>query len=187
MTRIIGITGTPGTGKKSMAPLIAKRLDLPCVGLNDIALSEGLVSSGGEKGEVDTARLRQAVERRVADQAVVHGHLFPYVFRAGAVEKVLVLRCEPAALKARLMARGYPTEKVIENVEAELIGVIASDSHDAFGEAKTREFDTSATSPREASEAAYRILTGEKGGSRIDWTRDYDSGTKLRLLLSSEV
>ncbi len=187
MSRIIGITGTPGSGKKSIAPLIAKRLSLPCVSLNDIAFSEGLVSADGEKGEVDTALLRRAVEKHITDRAVVHGHLFPYVFRAAAAEKVVVLRCEPRVLKARLMARGYPMEKVVENVEAELIGLIASDSQDAFGEAKTREFDTSATSPREASEGVCRILRGAKAGSRIDWTRDYDSGTKLRLLLSSEV
>ncbi len=187
MTPIIGITGTPGSGKKSVASAIAKRLNLSCVSLNDVALSEGLLAAGGKKGEVDTEALGKVLRKSVTGRAVIHGHLLPYVFGARAVEQVVVLRCEPRVLKSRLLARGYPMEKVVENVEAELIGLIASDSYDAFGEVKTHEFDTSATSPREASEGVLGILRGATGASRIDWTQDYDSGTKLRLLLSAEV
>ena len=180
---IVGITGTPGTGKKSIAPLVAAKLGVPCLGLNDLARSYDLVGPSG--AEVDTERLRERLEHGLPESAVVYGHLLPYSLGKDRVSKVVVLRCEPAVLKQRLGARGYPHAKVVENVEAELIGVIASDAHDAFGESRTWELDTTHATPLQAARAIFEVAGSKRiPQSRIDWTLAYDSGAKLRLLLS---
>ncbi len=181
----MGITGTPGTGKKSVAPLVAKRLGLPCVGLNDLASAQGLASGSGRGGEVDTRKLRQKVEQHVPARAVVYGHLLPQAVDERWVASVVVLRCEPGVLKGRLRDRGYAPEKVLQNVEAELIGLVSSEAFDSFGEAKTREVDTTRTSADEAASAVVRVLKGPAKAARIDWVPNYDSGAKLRLLLST--
>ena len=180
---IFGITGTPGTGKKSIAPMVAKRLTAQCVSLNDLARSCGLVR--GASGDVDVGKLRSRLRRGLPRDAVVYGHLLPYVLDSSAVAKVVVLRCEPGALKERLRARGYEPKKIIEDVEAELIGVVSSDAFDSYGKEKTWEVDTTRTTPGEAAAAVSRV-TEEKArtAKRIDWTLDYDTGAKLRLLLS---
>ena len=70
---MLGITGTPGTGKKSVAPIVAKRLRMKCLGLNDLALSYGLVDR--KSGAVDTQKLRARLRGDLSGNAVVYGHL----------------------------------------------------------------------------------------------------------------
>ena len=183
---IFGITGTPGTGKKSIAPMVAKRLTAQCVSLNDLARSYGLVR--GASGDVDVDKLRSRLRRSLPRDAVVYGHLLPYVLDSSAVAKVVVLRCEPGVLKERLRERGYEPKKIIEDVEAELIGVVSSDAFDSYGKEKTWEVDTTRTTPSEAASAVSRMAEEKaRTAERIDWTLDYDSGAKLRLLLSTAV
>lgn len=183
MKGILGITGTPATGKKTVAPIVAARLGAKCLSINELAKSYGLVGAGSE---VDVEKLRSKLQRDIDLNAVVHGHLLPHVFDSRAVCRAVVLRCEPGVLKDRLLRRGYEQAKVVENVEAELIGVVSSDSYDAFGEAKVWELDTTHTTPEEVAAAVVKIAgPSPKPVPRIDWTLDYDSGAKLRLLLST--
>jgi adenylate kinase len=181
---MLGITGTPGTGKKSIAPMVAEKLGTECLSLNELAKSHGLV--GRNSGAVDTTKLWARLQRDLSDNVVVYGHLLPYVVPANAVSKVIVLRCEPEVLKERLRLRGYGPKKIVENVEAELIGIISSDAFDTYGRAKTWEVDTSSVSPSDAADAVIGItFLRSREVPRIDWTLDYDSGAKLRLLLST--
>ncbi len=185
MPRFVGITGTPGTGKKTVAPVVASALGIPCYGLNELAISFGLAKPALRGSEVNTAALAKKISHAVSGPALVYGHLLPYVLEKRAVSRVVVLRCEPSVIKRRLLARGYTFEKVIENVEAELIGVVSSDARSAFGEQKTAEFDTSAADSRTAA-ACITEMVRKPGRSRppIDWTLAYDSASKLRSLLS---
>ena len=185
MGNFFGITGTPGTGKKTIAPLVASRLGLPCIGLYDQAVSSGLIRQGDNDAEVDTTILGRFILKHVSGPALVYGHLLPYVLGGKEFRRVVVLRCEPKTLKRRLLARGYPPEKAIENVEAELIGVISTDSMTTFGGRKTAEFDTTTSRPGEAARVVSEFLKGSgRPGSRIDWTLNYASASKLRSLLS---
>jgi adenylate kinase len=183
--RFFGITGTPGTGKKTLAPMVAFRLGLPCISLYDQAVSSGLVRQGDSDAEVDTTVLGRFIVKHVSGPALVYGHLLPYVFGSRELRRVVVLRCEPKALKRRLLARRYQPKKVMENVEAELIGVLSADSMTTFGGRKTAEFDTTTSGLGEAARVVSEFLKGSgRPGSRIDWTLSYASASKLRSLLS---
>lgn len=185
MRNCVGITGTPGTGKKTLAPLVASKIGIPCVSLHDQAVASGLIKKDDTDAEVDTASLGRFLVKHVSRPALIYGHLLPYVLRGQEIGKVAVLRCEPTAVKRRLLARGYQPEKVVENVEAELIGVISADSMTAFGSKKTAEFDTTASEPTAAVKAISEFLKGDREpGPRIDWTFGYGSASKLRSLLS---
>lgn len=185
MAGILGITGTPGAGKKSIAPLVAERLGRKLLGLNELALTHGLLERPTDESEVDTEELRKKLRKADLGPALVFGHLLPYVFEKGSVERVVVLRCEPSVLKARIAARGYARTKTMDNVEAELIGLVSSDAYEAFGKDRTFELDTTRSTPAQAARKAALILGGKSSPAvRIDWTRTYGSGAKLRSLLS---
>jgi len=104
--RFYGITGTPGTGKKSIAPLVANILGIPHFSLNNIASDLGLI----DEEEVDTSLLAEEI-RKINDKAMLYGHLLPLVLKKMDVIHVIVLRCEPSILKERLYSRGYEKKK----------------------------------------------------------------------------
>lgn len=184
---MIGICGTPGTGKKTVAPLVAALLGLP---------APTAISSLARKGEVDvdTRLLRARLLKTNPRRGILFGHLLPHVLNGAEAALVVVLRCEPSVLRKRLAERGYPPAKATENVEAELIGVLLDECVRKFGSDLVREYDTTSATPEEVAAAIARdakaaMARGTKGRKRaspgwIDWTLDYDSSTKLRSLLS---
>jgi adenylate kinase len=184
---IIGICGTPGTGKKTVAPIVASLVGLP------VPLSIGSLARRGEV-EVDPRMLRSKLLKLKLGRAVVFGHLLPHVLNRSEARMVAVLRCEPSVLRRRLAERGYPHAKVTENVEAELIGVVLDECVRKFGSERVREYDTTSASPKEVAAAIARdakaaMTKAPKAATRakpgwIDWTLGYDSSSKLRSLLA---
>jgi len=156
---------------------------LKCFSLNELARSYGLVES--PDGRVSTQMLRKRLAVAIDEPAVIHGHLFPHAFDKHYVERVVVLRCDPTVLKGRLRARGYPSRQVVDNLEAELIGLVSSEAFEAFGPTATFEVDTTHSTPVEAASSALKVIEGDaEPAPRIDWMANYDSGRKLRSLLS---
>ncbi|MDV3277413.1 MAG: adenylate kinase family protein [Nitrososphaerales archaeon] len=187
MGRFLGITGTPGTGKKSVAPLVSAKLGLPCLSLNELASSGRSGRAGAREFDVDTALLRRVLLKAARGPCVVHGHLVPDVLQKRDVDMVVVLRCDPAVLKMRLRARGCPPAKVAANVEAELIGLVSASSITRFGRSTVLEFDTTSTDAHEAAQSVARLLKRTiRPAPPIDWIGDYGSAVKLRSLLSDE-
>lgn len=185
MDGIVGIAGTPGTGKKSVAPLVARSLGLRFLALNDLARILGAAKGSGPEVVVDTKKLRAGLEG-LRGPAVVYGHLLPYSVGAASVSRMAVLRCEPAVLRRRLEKRGYSFPKVVENVEAELIGLESSDAFDAFGRRKTFEVDTTGLTPAESAGHVVATVRGKvRPPPRLDWMAAYATGAKLRSLLSA--
>ncbi|MDA4121023.1 MAG: adenylate kinase family protein [Thaumarchaeota archaeon] len=183
MGKLVGLTGTPGTGKKTLAPMLAAKLGLSCIGLNELAEVSGLWTKTKAGREVDTEALRRKLVGNQAGPSLIYGHLLPYVLTRRQIAKVVVLRCEPAVLRRRLMARGYPASKIIENLEAELIGTIAFDAYATFGAEKTTEYDTTRSRPEQTARSALEfVLSKEPPSPRVDWSPHYDSAAKLRSL-----
>lgn len=178
--RCVGICGTPGTGKKTVAPLVADLMGLQAVPLNFFAKG---------KEEVDTARLRRTMLKEAPPNALLFGHLLPHVLRRSEASYVAVLRCEPSVLRERLEQRGYHAEKVVDNVEAELIGVVLDECVATFGAAIVHEYDTTSASPKQVARAVSRGARSSEPrkvapAAWIDWTLDYGSSSKLRSLLA---
>ncbi len=182
----MGVTGTSGTGKKTIAPVVAVALGMSALDLNTLADELGCVERIGEESYVDTLNLRVRLKSRGWRRSVFYGHLLPGVFRDAELERVIVLRCEPSTLKRRLLRRGYSGDHLRENVEAELIGVSLSDSLRAFGPGRVLEYDASESTPEQVSAKIVSDYRSKRRGRRawLDWTKDYDSATELKSLLS---
>ncbi len=159
-------------------------LRVPCLSLNDLALEHRLGKRSRGEISVDPAALRRVILSAPARPCVFYGHLLPAVFERGDLDRVAVLRCEPTRLKERLLERGYRGVKLREDVEAELIGVSASEAFARFGPSKVCEFDSTTADPQVVAEAVASFETKGVREAPIDWVANYDSAVKLRSLLS---
>lgn len=161
----LGLTGTPGTGKTAVAEELRRR-GVPVVDLAQLADDCGAIEGVDEVRQsriVDEVILADAWETAAA---VLEG-LVPLVACEGhyahdvPVDLVVVLRCEPRALVARLAARGWPEAKVRENVEAEAMGIVAYEA--MHGTAPACDVDTTNAPIATVAEA---ILAAAAGGAR---------------------
>ena len=159
---IIGITGTPGTGKTSASALIEGVLDL-----NELIKTEGLYLGIDEERDSLIADMG-AVYDRVCGIArgeggnlVIEGHLSHHVS-----DSAIVLRLAPDELETRLMARGYSRAKISENALAEAVDVILVEAVDWCD--MVYEIDTTGKTVEEVADAIRGILDAIDRGIEID-------------------
>lgn len=156
---MIALTGTPGCGKTTVAEEL-KRRGYKVISVKEFAEMHGYAKKEGEEVIVDIEKLS-----RHRFEGIVEGHL-SHLLKA---EIAIVLRCNPLVIKKRLMKRGWSYEKVMENVEAELIDVILVEALENCE--KVYEIDVTDMSVREVADAIERILkSGENfEPGKIDW------------------
>lgn len=167
---LVAVTGTPGTGKSSACDVLARR-GYAVVDLDDAAREGGYVVGRDEarqSDEVDVDALREnlRVPAKIAFLRSHYSHLMD-------VNLAVVLRCRPSVLRKRLEARGWPPEKVRENVEAEAIDVITQEAADRLP--LVFEVDTTSLDPEQTAEAILGILQGRTEGREpgsIDWSEE---------------
>jgi len=174
---VLLVTGVPGVGKTTVAQLLADRMGGVYFNLSDLAENEGLITGFDEvRGtsivdlEGMRARLVQIID--VGGEAqIFDGHYAPDVVPHEAVSLAFVLRRAPWRLKEELAARGYPEEKVMENVEAELLDVCLVEAIERLGEERVCEVDTTGCTPEEVVEELMAVIRGLKACRRriVDW------------------
>jgi len=123
---IIVITGTPGTGKTTLAKEAAEFLGKGTLVLNDAKLARE--SGCGKRNyakelEVGIPELKAAAKKRIAgkNDAILEGHLFCEARFPADI--VIVLRAKPETIEKRLRAkRKYAETKMLDNAMAEANG-----------------------------------------------------------------
>lgn len=168
---IIAITGTPGVGKTTVSKLLAQRLGHEYVNLRSYAIEKGIGEMKGDELEVEVDELAYNFERDFrGENVVVDGHLSHFL----NADVVVVLRVHPRLIEERLKERGYPKEKIGENVEAELVDVILVEALEE--NERVLEINTTGKTPEEVVDEILKLI--EKGAKRhvgiVDWSGVYD-------------
>lgn len=129
------ITGTPGTGKSSLAASLGDRFSHPVFNVGVKARVMGLIESHDDEYDADVIdessveRIAQAIERK-HDDFILEGHMAHYAKpRDGAI--LICATCPIEILKERLIERGYGPEKVRENLDAEIFQVCRTEAEEA--------------------------------------------------------
>ena len=167
---LVALTGTPGTGKSSVAAELERR-GYTIVLLDRFAEEHKLISGFDEaRGtkEVDVEALDR--ELRVPAKLTFLVAHYAHLLR---VNLAIVLRCRPRVLADRLRARGWAERKVRENVEAEAIDVILQEAVERGP--PVYEVDTTAKAADAAANEVLDILRGKVAGhepGRIDWSEE---------------
>ncbi|WP_435098970.1 adenylate kinase family protein [Halorubrum sp. N11] len=170
----IAVTGTPGTGKSTATDLLADEYDV-------IHLNERIKGDDGLWTERDADR-----DTLVADLDAVREHLGDWsgvldshLAHRFDVDRVIVLRCHPEAIEARLRERGEsdatatenaePDEpsralarKARENAESEALDVILSEAVSEHGMENVYEIDTTDRDPESVAAALRDAIEGDR-------------------------
>jgi adenylate kinase len=152
---LVAITGTPGTGKSS----VCTALGLGYVDLHRVIEELGFYTGvDPERGSLiaDLDRLRDYVlQLKEQPLLILEGHLAHLL----EPEVAIVLRANPLVLAGRLEQKGFPPQKIQENVEAEALDIILVEAVDLC--AVVYEVDTSTISVEEVAAVVRAIITAE--------------------------
>ncbi len=183
----VGITGSPGTGKKSVADELSKLTGMEVVSLNEISIRKKLGKWSNGEFIVDLQKLRK--QRLSTRGRIIVGHLLPYVVPTSNLDFVAILRCSPKVLRNRYIKRGYSKVKIEENVIAELLDLVSFAALGKYGKRKVSEFDTSRSrNPRTVAKRIIATMTGKRPKlyGLTKWTRQaVSSHHKLLRIMRS--
>jgi len=190
---VLLITGVPGTGKTTVAALLAKKTGAALIDMNKLVDVLKLYSEVDETDGAKVVRLKElqgelssaikAEERSV----IVEGHLGCEMKLP--VSKVIVLRCNPKVLRARMASRNYPAAKVSANALSEALDYCTVWSERNYGKKKTWELDTTKRSIKQVADEIEKILSGKikKKGKSVSFPdallQEAISGEKIRKTL----
>ena len=149
----IALTGTPGTGKSTVADMV--NAGFRVVHVNDLIKDGYDMGRDVERGCLiaDIPKLSRYVKSLKGD-VLMEGHtshLLP-------ADTVIVLRASPAVLRERLKGRGWSAVKINENVEAEALDLILVEALDT--DKKVYEIDTTNMTPMQVKDAVLEIIGG---------------------------
>ena len=160
-----GITGTPGTGKSQIGNELAHR------GHTVIHLTDTVgpyVTGMDEERDTRLIDVDRWDEEFVSVEGFVEGH-FAHLLPC---DRIIVLRCRPDVLKARLAFRKYRTEKIRENAEAEALDSCLIETVEQFDPSQILELDTTDRDAVFCADQIERFVKGEIPADfgHLDWS-----------------
>ncbi len=124
--KVIVITGTPASGKSTIAGKVAKLVSgAAVIRANDLVRSRHLFTSRSADGTMvaDMRKLRVEIEKEIRKSGsgimIVEGHLLCDISLKNAV--AIVIREHLLTLEKRMKKRGYRDSKIKENIISEAI------------------------------------------------------------------
>jgi adenylate kinase len=160
-----GITGTPGTGKSMIGEELARRGHL-VVHLTDTV---GPYVVGDDEDR--DARIID-VDRWAAEFVPVDGFVEGHFAHLVPCDRVVVLRCRPDELRARLAQRKYRVAKIRENAEAEALDACLIETVEEHDPSHILELDTTGHDAGYCADRIVQFVRGEIPADfgHIDWT-----------------
>ncbi len=127
------VSGTPGVGKHTISLELSKLLNgFPILDINKVVLTENLFIYSSEfETEIDVTKVYNSLKLLLSTKeyvnAIIVGHLAPYVLDPLLIDFVVILRRNPFELKRIYEKRAYSEKKISDNLISEILGIISYD------------------------------------------------------------
>ncbi|MEK6922051.1 MAG: AAA family ATPase [Nanoarchaeota archaeon] len=138
-TIITIVTGTPGTGKTTVAKRIAEKQRAVYIDVNEVIKHNKLKEGYDKKRKsaiIDIKKLNKVLINTIKEakkkgiSLVIDSHLSHYLPKKW-VDLCIVTKTSLKKLKQRLKKRGYHKAKIQENLECEIFDVCLEEAKDA--------------------------------------------------------
>jgi adenylate kinase len=166
--RVILISGTPATGKTTLAKALAAKLSAQYINLTDYAKTNNLILSVDEVRKssiVDEKKMKQKLAETIKalenETVIVDGHFAQAVVPKTLATHVFVLRRNPKELKKYMEKLNWPENKIYENLSAEILDVCLVEALQ-MQKGKVCEIDASGKTVDELTVEVLSILDGNK-------------------------
>lgn len=131
---IIIITGTPGTGKTTLAKALAKKLKIQYLDVNKVIEEYKLREAYDRKRQtyvVDEKKLNKILLQKIKEHKdlIIDSHL-SHELAKKHVDICIVTKTEIKTLKKRLQKRKYSKNKIKENIDAEIFEICHTEAQD---------------------------------------------------------
>ena len=183
------MTGTPGVGKTTIALELSRIYGATLIRLDELItptlkwdpeLQTYIVTNEDYARRLIMERLSSINSQYVIDTVAVN------LIDPSLVDWCIVLRLEPTQLMRRLVARGWPHCKIVENILAEVVGSSLIMAINAFGEDKIIEVDvTNKDVELIIKYIVDKLREGKSIVGVVDWLSTVD--TEFLVNLSKEV
>ncbi len=153
----VAVTGTPGTGKTTATERLES--DHEVVHLNEVIREAGLTTGRDDQRDTLVTDIDAVADWLAGREEVLLESHLAHRFDA---DRVVVLRCHPEELEARLRRRGEPRQTVAENAESEALDIVLAEAVDRHGEGRVYEVDTTGLDPAAVTAAIEAVMAGER-------------------------
>lgn len=185
--KILLISGTPGTGKTTLAKIVCKKQDFKYINLTTLVVKERLYEKTDEIRKtkiVDENKVKAFLKNIVekSDRKIVLDSHIADIVPSNILMKAIILRSDPDVLVERLKQRGWVWEKILENVQAEILDVCLIEALTAYPKELIYEIDTSSLNMENSVKAIIDIISGKGEKYRygkINWLTKLASQNKL--------
>lgn len=156
------ITGTPGTGKSTIAKLLRKKLKAFVVNEKAFCQKEKCATFNPKtkEWEIDLKKYKKAFTHYVKQHAgktiILEGHVACEVNLP--ISKIIVLTCNPVELGYRLAKRHYSELKIQENMFCEATNYCTEQVTKHYRGKKVLKVDTSAHSSTQTTQKIQKWL-----------------------------
>ena len=130
MDKLIIISGTPGTGKTTLAIWLSKKLKIPRLDLHDYykQISMGYDHSG-KCYDIDIKKFEQLVRKKIKESALIVDTHIAHLLPRELVDLCIVTTCSNLKkLESRLKERKYSKKKVRENLDSEIFQICLNEA-----------------------------------------------------------
>ena len=175
----VALTGTPGTGKTSVATALEKQ-GYTVISLFTYAKENHCIAGIDRKRGsqlIDVRKLDKTIQKNLSSDSLVffEGHI-AHLLRT--MEKVILLRCHPEELRKRLRKKKWNAEKIKENIQAEIMDIILCEAVRQHPSENIFEVDTTKKTVADVVSAIRQIVEKEfqpiktYGIGQIDWSEE---------------
>ena len=183
---VILISGTPGTGKTTIAQILKKNYSALCINLTDTALEKGFILEEDSERQTNVADLEKLVPfiedliKKHKGNMIIEGH-YVDVIPDELITILIILRTDPHILESRLDAKGFWPSKIRENIQSEILGTCTSFALETHDRNKIYEIDTSTATPDEIVKKIQYFIENRpiSNVGEINWLQKLEANDKL--------